>query len=133
MDPRITLVTLGVSDLDESIRFYRGGLGLPMEEKEDDSDVAFFPLDGTWLSLYPRELLAKDATVPVDGSGFAGITIAHNVSTKEEVDAVLDEAEASGGRIVKSAQEVFWGGYSGYFADPDEHLWEVAYPQLTDD
>jgi catechol 2,3-dioxygenase-like lactoylglutathione lyase family enzyme len=133
MDPRITLVTLGVSDLDESIRFYRGGLGLPMEEREDDSEVAFFPLDGTWLSLYPRESLAEDATVPADGSGFAGITIAHNVSTKEEVDAVLDEAEASGGRIVKSAQEVFWGGYSGYFADPDEHLWEVAYPQLTDD
>jgi catechol 2,3-dioxygenase-like lactoylglutathione lyase family enzyme len=133
MDPRITLVTLGVSDLDESIRFYRGGLGLPMEGREDDSDVAFFPLDGTWLSLYPRESLAEDATVPPDGGGFAGITIAHNVSTKEEVDAVLDEAEASGGRIVKSAQEVFWGGYSGYFADPDEHLWEVAYPQLTDD
>lgn len=133
MDPRITLVTLGVSDLDESIRFYRDGLGLPMKEREDDSDVAFFPLDGTWLSLYPRESLAEDATVPADGSGFAGITIAHNVSTKEEVDAVLDESEASGGRIVKPAQEVFWGGYSGYFADLDEHLWEVAYPQLTDD
>jgi catechol 2,3-dioxygenase-like lactoylglutathione lyase family enzyme len=133
MDPRITLVTLGVSDLDESIRFYKGGLGLPMEEREDDSEVALFPLDGTWLSLYPRESLAKDATVSADGNGFAGITIAHNVSTKEEVDAVLEEAEASGGRIVKPAQEAFWGGYSGYFADPDEHLWEVAYPRLTDD
>lgn len=133
MDPRITLVTLGVSDLEESIQFYRDGLGLPMQEREDDSDVVFFPLDGTWLSLYPRESLADDATIPADGNGFAGITIAHNVSTKEEVDAVLDEAEASGGRIVKPAQEVFWGGYSGYFADPDEHLWEVAYPQLTDD
>lgn len=133
MDPRITLVTLGVSDLEESIRFYRDGLGLPMQEREDDSDVAFFPLDGTWLSLYPRESLADDATVPADGNGFAGITLAHNVSTKEEVDAVLNEAAASGGRIVKPAQEAFWGGYSGYFADPDEHLWEVAYPQLTDD
>lgn len=133
MDPRITLVTLGVSDLEESIRFYRDGLGLPMQEREDDSDVAFFPLDGTWLSLYPRESLADDATVPADGNGFAGITLAHNVSTKEEVDAVLNEAAASGGRIVKPAQEAFWGGYAGYFADPDEHLWEVAYPQLTDD
>jgi catechol 2,3-dioxygenase-like lactoylglutathione lyase family enzyme len=133
MDPQITLVTLGVSDLAESIRFYRDGLGLPMQEREDNSDVAFFPLDGTWLSLYPRELLAEDATVTADGSGFSGITIAHNVSTKEEVDAVLDETEASGGRIVKPAREVFWGGYSGYFADPDEHLWEVAYPQFTDD
>ena len=133
MDPRITLVTLGVSNLENSIQFYRDGLGLPMKEREDDSDVAFFPLDGTWLSLYPRESLAEDATVPADGGGFAGITIAHNVSTKEEVDALLDEAESSGGRIVKPAQDVFWGGYSGYFADPDEHLWEVAYPQLTDD
>ena len=133
MDLQITLVTLGVSDLAESIRFYRDGLGLPMQDREDDSDVAFFPLDGTWLSLYPRELLAEDATLTADGSGFSRITIAYNVSTKEEVDSVLDEAEASGGHIVKPAQEVFWGGYSGYFADPDDHLWEVAYPQLTDD
>jgi catechol 2,3-dioxygenase-like lactoylglutathione lyase family enzyme len=133
MDLQITLVTLGVSDLAESIRFYRDGLGLPMKEREDDTDVAFFPLDGTWLSLYPRALLAEDATVTEDGSGFSGITIAHNVSSKKEVDTVLDEAESAGGRIVKPAQEVFWGGYSGYFADPDQHLWEVAYPQLVDD
>ena len=133
MDLQITLVTLGVSDLAESIRFYRDGLGLPMKEREDDTDVAFFPLDGTWLSLYPRALLAEDATVTEDGSGFSGITIAHNVSSKKEVDTVLDEAESAGGRIVKPAQEVFWGGYSGYFADPDEHLWEVAYPHLVDD
>jgi catechol 2,3-dioxygenase-like lactoylglutathione lyase family enzyme len=122
MDSQITLVTLGVSDLAVSIRFYRDGLGLPMKERDDDTDVAFFPLDGTWLSLYPRELLAEDAAVTEDGSGFSGITIAHNVSSKKEVDAVLDEAESAGGRIVKPAQEVFWGGYSGSFADPDEHL-----------
>lgn len=133
MDPRITLVTLGVSDLTESIRFYRDGLGLPMQEREEDCDVAFFPLDGTWLSLYPRELLAEDATVSADGSGFSGITVAHNVSTKEEVDAVLDEAEAAGGRIVKPAQDVFWGRLFRYFADTDDHLWEVAYARLTDD
>lgn len=79
-----------------------------MQEREDDSNVVFFPLDGTWLSLYPRELLAEDATITADGSGFSGITIAHNVSTNDEVDEVLDEAEAAGGRIIKPAQEVFW-------------------------
>ena len=130
MDPRITLLTLGVSDLADSIRFYRDGLGLPMQDRADDSDVAFFSLDGAWLSLYPRDLLAEDAAATDDG-GFSGVTIAHNVSTKEEVDAVLDEAAASGGRIVKPAQETFWGGYSGYFADPDDHRWEVAYPPLS--
>ncbi|KTG08302.1 glyoxalase [Haloprofundus marisrubri] len=133
MDPEITLVTLGVDDLDESIRFYRDGLGFPMRDREDDSDVAFFTLDGTWLSLYPRNLLAEDAKVPDEETGFSGITLAHNVSERDEVNAVLEEAEAAGGRIVKPAQDVFWGGYSGYFADPDGHLWEVAYPDLTDE
>jgi hypothetical protein len=132
MDPEITLVTLGVADLDESIRFYRDGLGLPLRDREADSDVAFFELRGAWLSLYPRESLAADATVPDEGDGFSGVTLAHNVSSKEAVDAVLAEAEAAGGRLVKPAQDVFWGGYSGYFADPDGHLWEVASPDLTE-
>ena len=132
MDPRITLVTLGVDDIDESIRFYRDGLGFPMEDREEHSDVAFFPLEGTWLSIYPRELLAEDATVPDDGAGFAGVTLAHNVATRAEVDEILAEAEAAGGRLVKHGQDVFWGGYSGYFADPDDHLWEVAHPPLSD-
>jgi uncharacterized glyoxalase superfamily protein PhnB len=105
---------------------------LGLQDRDEDSDVAFFPLDGTWLALYPRDLLAEDATVKEDGSGFSGITIAHNVSTKAAVDTVLAEAESAGGRIVKPGQEAFWGGYSGYFADPDDHLWEVAYPPLTD-
>ncbi|KAB1187719.1 MULTISPECIES: VOC family protein [Haloferax] len=134
MDPRITVVTLGVSNLDESIRFYRDGLDLPLRDREPDSDIAFFTLEGTWLALYPRDLLAEDATVLDEASsGFSGVTIAHNVSTKAAVEEVLMEAKAAGGQIVKPAQEVFWGGYSGYFADPDGHLWEVAYPQLTDD
>ncbi|WP_410766717.1 VOC family protein [Haloferax sp. DFSO60] len=133
MDPRITVVTLGVSDLDASIEFYRDGLGLPLRDREPDSDIAFFTLEGTWLALYPRELLAEDATVPAEGHGFSGVTVAHNVSTKAAVEEVLKEAEAAGGKIVKTAQEVFWGGYSGYFADPDGHLWEVAYPTLSDD
>ncbi|MGB9956204.1 VOC family protein [Haloferax prahovense] len=132
MDPRITVVTLGVSDLDESIRFYRDGLGLPLRDRDPDSDIAFFTLEGTWLALYPRELLAEDATVPADGSGFAGVTIAHNVAEQSEVDAVLDAARTAGGEIVKPAQDAFWGGYSGYFSDPDGHLWEVAYPPLTE-
>jgi catechol 2,3-dioxygenase-like lactoylglutathione lyase family enzyme len=133
MDPTITLVTLGCADLDESIRFYRDGLGFPLQDRAPDSDVAFFTLDGTWLSLYPRELLAEDATVADDGTGFSGITLAHNVTTSDEVDSVLDEAIDAGGRLVKPAQDAVWGGYSGYFADPDDHLWEVACPPLTDD
>ncbi|MCO8268441.1 VOC family protein [Haloferax sp. AB510] len=132
MDPRITVVTLGVSDLDESIRFYRDGLDLPLRDRDPDSDIAFFTLEGTWLALYPRESLAEDATVPADGSGFAGVTIAHNVAEQSEVDAVLDAARTAGGEIVKPAQDAFWGGYSGYFSDPDGHLWEVAYPPLTE-
>jgi len=133
MDPKITLVTIGVADIMESIRFYRDGLGFPMQDREADSDVAFFTLEGTWLSVYPREKLAEDATVPDDGDGFSGVTLAHNVSSEDEVDTVLAEAEAAGGRIVKRAQDTFWGGYSGYFADPDDHFWEVAYPDLTDE
>ncbi|WP_396611829.1 VOC family protein [Haloferax sp. S1W] len=139
MDPNITVVTLGVSDLDESIRFYRDGLGFPLRDRDPDSDIAFFTLDGTWLALYPWDLLAEDATVPSDATvppaerGFSGVTIAHNVAEKSEVDAALEEAKAAGGEIVKPAQDVFWGGYSGYFADPDGHLWEVAFPQLTDE
>ena len=139
MDPNITVVTLGVSDLDESIRFYRDGLGFPLRDRDSDSDIAFFTLDGTWLALYPWDALAEDATVPPEAASspeerdFSGVTIAHNVSEKSEVDAALEEADAAGGDIVKPAQEVFWGGYSGYFADPDGHLWEVAYPLLSDE
>jgi uncharacterized protein len=133
MKPEITLVTLGVEDVDESVRFYRDGLGFPMQEPGEDDDVAFFTLEGTWLSLYPRDLLAEDATVPDDVTGFSGITLAHNVPERNDVDAVLEEAAAGGGRIVKPARDAFWGGYSGYFADPDGHLWEVAYPELTDE
>ncbi|WP_458207654.1 VOC family protein [Haladaptatus sp. NG-SE-30] len=127
MEPRISIITLGVSDLDESIRFYRDGLGLPIQDREEDSPIAFFTLAGAWLALYPRELLAEDATVSPVGSGFEGVTLAHNVESKERVDAVLDEAVDAGADLVKPAQDVDWGGYSGYFADPDGHLWEVAW------
>lgn len=125
MEPRISLITLGVSDLDRSIRFYRDGLGLPM--RDGPEGIAFFETNGTWLSVYTRDKLAEDALTDPAGSGFRGFTLAHNVRTEEEVDAVLAEAVAAGATLVKEAQKVFWGGYSGYFRDPDDFLWEVAY------
>ena len=127
MEPRISLITLGVKDLGRSVRFYREGLGLPLREGGDVSVVAFFETRGTWLALFPREALAADAGVVVAGGGFAGFTLAHNVRTREEVDETLNEAEAAGARLVKAAGDTDWGGYSGYFADPDGHLWEVAW------
>lgn len=126
MDPKISLVTLGVSDLQRAIVFYRDGLGLPMST-HSVGDVAFFELGGAWLSLYPFELLAKDAGAPLHRDGFAGITLAHNVSSKEKVDAVLQQAKKAGAIITKPAEEKEWGGYSGYFTDPDGYFWEVAW------
>ena len=130
MEPRITLITLGVSDLDRSIAFYREGLGLP---KRDGSEgIAFFETSGTWLSLYPRHKLAEDATIPAEGSGFRGFALAHNVASPEEVDALLARAVEAGAKLLKPGQKVSWGGYSGYFADPDGFLWEVAWnPHFT--
>jgi uncharacterized protein len=125
VDPRISLVTLGVADLARSIRFYRDGLGLPM--RESPPGVAFFETRGTWLSLFPREELARDAGVPAEGTGFRGFALAHNVRTEAEVDATLAQAVAAGATLIKPGQRVFWGGYSGYFADPDGFLWEVAH------
>lgn len=125
MQPRISMITLGVRDLAASIAFYERGLGLP--RMESPPEVAFFTLDGSWLGLYGRAALAADATVPAQGSGFAGVALAHNVTSEAEVDALLAQAVAAGARLVKPGQKVSWGGYSGYFADPDGHLWEVAY------
>lgn len=126
MKPRISLITLGVRDLERAVRFYEQGLGLPRKSIEADG-VAFFELTGTWLALFPWDELAQDAGVSAQGSGFRGLALAHNVATKAEVRAVLEQATAAGGQLIKPAQEVFWGGYSGYFADPDGHLWEVAW------
>lgn len=125
MEPRITLITLGVADLDRSIRFYRDGLKLPL--RDGPKGVAFFETRGTWLSLYPRKALADDATVSPEGSGFAGFALAHNVRSAEEVDQTLREAVEAGAKLIKPGQKVFWGGYSGYFTDPDAFLWEVAW------
>ena len=126
MEPRISIITLGVSDLARSVRFYRDGLGLPLREGSGDT-IAFFETSGAWLALFPRDALAVDASVPSDGAGFPGFTLAHNVRTREQVDALLIEAEAAGATIVKPAQDTSWGGYSGYFADPDGFLWEIAW------
>ena len=128
MKPRISMITLGVRDLAVSIAFYEQGLGLP--RIESPPEVAFFPLDGAWLGLYGREALAGDAAVPAAGSGFEGFTIAHNVTSEAEVDAVMSQAQAAGATLVKPAEQVFWGGYVGYFRDPDGHLWEVAHNPL---
>lgn len=128
MQPRISMITLGVRDLEKSVRFYRDGLGFP--QRESPPSVAFFTLNGTWLGLYSHDALAEDAAVSAAGNGFRGVALAHNVHSAAEVDAVLAQAVAAGATLVKPGQDVFWGGYSGYFADPDGHLWEVAWNPL---
>lgn len=125
MNPRISMITLGVCDMAAAVRFYEQGLGFP--RMESPPSVAFFTLNGTWLGLYGREALAEDAQVPADGQGFAAFTLAHNVTSEAQVDAVVARAVAAGATLVKKPQKVFWGGYSGYFKDPDGHLWEVAF------
>jgi len=125
MEPRISLVTLGVADLERAARFYADVLGLP--QLPTPPEVAFFEMGRTWLSLFSREALAADAGVSAEGSGFPGFTLAHNVASAAEVDALLAEVAAAGGRVVKPAHTADWGGYSGYFADPDGFLWEVAW------
>ena len=125
MKPMINMITLGVQDLERATRFYEEGLGLP--RKAFEGKVAFFELKGSWLALYPWGALAEDATVDSQGDGFRGVTLAHAVSSKEQVDQVLNQAVEAGATLVKPAQDVFWGGYSGYFSDPDGHLWEVAW------
>ncbi|UCD33326.1 MAG: VOC family protein [Desulfobacterales bacterium] len=125
MKPRISMITLGVSDMATSVKFYEEGLGFP--RIESPPEVAFFTLNGTWLGLYGREALAEDATVSAEGSGFESFALAHNVESEAEVDKVFSEAIQAGATAVKQPQNVFWGGYSGYFKDPDGHLWEIAY------
>lgn len=125
MDQRLSIVTLGVADLKRSREFYeRLGWRRAMTKSEG---IVFFQAGGMALALYPREELAKDANVAAGGDGFRAISLAYNTRNREEVDAVLEEAQAAGARIAKPAQEAFWGGYSGYFSDPDGFLWEVAW------
>jgi len=124
MEQRLSVVTLGVADLQHSRQFYEA---LGWKRGNDSDDVVFFQLNGTILSLFPRDHLAADAEVSGEGSGFGGVTLAYCGRSREEVDAVLAEARACGAKILKPAKDAFWGGYSGYFADPDGHPWEVAW------
>ncbi len=125
MKPHITIVTLGVEDLQRSVDFYQNGLGFPL--MGDSDSIAFFKMEGIILGLYPRDKLAEDITISPEGTGFQGFTLAHNVDSPEEVDRTLAEAVAAGAELVKPGQKVFWGGYSGYFKDPDGFYWEVAH------
>ena len=129
MEARISFITLGVTDLARSTRFYTGILRLP--KLDTPPGVVFFEMGKTWLALYPRDDLAADAGVPATGNGFPGFSLAHNVRSAAEVDRLMAEIAAGGGRIVKKPKKTDWGGYTGYFADPDGFLWEVAWnPQF---
>ncbi len=126
MRQNLNIITLGVANLNKALDFYEKGLGWE-KSPASQGDIAFFQLGGIVLALYPREALAEDVTISPEGSGFSGITMAYNAKSEEEVDRVLQEVETLGAEIVKSAEKVFWGGYSGYFRDPDGHLFEVAF------
>jgi catechol 2,3-dioxygenase-like lactoylglutathione lyase family enzyme len=126
MKPHVAVITLGVRDLGAARAFYAAGLGWPIQQ-EDDNWVCFSLGGGSSaLALYPWDELAEDARVSPAGSGFRGVTLAHVVRSEERVDEILAEAERAGGTIVKHAERASWGGYSGYFADPEGYLWEVA-------
>lgn len=132
MDPRITLITLGVDDLERSLAFYRDGLGLAsagiVGTEFEHGAVAFFTLSGgLTLAIWPRTSIAHDTGLPPSAANPTELTIGHNVASREEVDAVIDEARRAGATIVKEPAETFWGGYAGYFQDPDGHVWEVAW------
>jgi len=132
MKPRVTLITLGVDDLERALRFYRDGLGLPtlgiVGEEFEHGAVAFFDLQpGLKLAIWPRRSLSHDSGIAVSTPNPTDFSLAHNVSSREEVDAVMRQAKEAGAAIVKPARATFWGGYAGYFQDPDQHLWEVAW------
>jgi catechol 2,3-dioxygenase-like lactoylglutathione lyase family enzyme len=136
MEPRITVITLGVDDLERALRFYRDGLGLPtpgiIGTEFEHGAVVFIELQaGVRLALWPRASIAHDSGLPVTPRSATELTLGHNVRSREQVDAVMVRAEAAGAGIVRAAHDTFWGGYAGYFQDPDGHLWEVVWnPQL---
>jgi catechol 2,3-dioxygenase-like lactoylglutathione lyase family enzyme len=132
MKPRITVITIGVDDLERSLHFYRDGLGLFTEFEY--GAVVFIELQsGLRLALWPRKSIAHDTGLPQDTKSATEFTLGHNVSSKEEVDTVMNQARQAGAVIVKPAHNTFWGGYSGYFQDPDGHMWEVVWnPQWTE-
>jgi uncharacterized protein len=132
MKPRVTVLTIGVDDLHRALQFYRDGLGLSSDgivaADSEFGAVAFFPLQsGLQLAIWPRRSIAHDCGLKASAPSPTDLTIGHNVSSKDEVDAVMKQASAAGATIVKPAQDTFWGGYAGYFEDPDQHLWEVVW------
>lgn len=132
MKPRINLITIGVDDLERSLRFYRDGMGLKTEgiigNEFEYGAVAFFDLQaGLKLAIWPRKSLARDSGLSVGKPSATEFAIGHNVSSRAEVDAVMELAKKAGAVIVKPAQDTFWGGYAGYFQDPDQHVWEIAW------
>ena len=134
MKPKVSIITLGVADLAASVSFYRNGLGLPAPNYTDGDNICFLELEGTWLSLYPRERFSEEADVTFadPSAGTPTVTLAHNLPSREAVDSAMAEAVAAGATLVKQPEEVFWGGYSGYFSDPDGYLWELAHNPFTD-
>jgi len=136
MKPQLTVLTLGVDDLDRALRFYRDGLGFPTRgvvgQGFEHGSVAFFELQsGLRLAIWPRKSIAHDSGLPVAPRSSTEMTLGHNVATRAEVEIVLGQAERAGATIVQYARDTFWGGYAGYFSDPDGHLWEVVWnPQL---
>lgn len=132
MKPGITVITLGVNDLDRSLQFYRNGLGFETKgivgKEFEYGAVVFFELQhGLRLALWPRKSIAHDTGLPPGDPSSTEFTLGHNVSSREEADRVMEKAEKAGADIIKPAQNTFWGGYAGYFADPDGHLWEVVW------
>lgn len=136
MKPRISVLTLGVDDLQRSLEFYRDGLGWPTEgiigTQFEHGAVVFFDLQaGLRLALWPRDSLAHDAGIPKTPRSSTEMSLGHNVNSAQEVDAIMERAAKAGAKIIKKAGKTFWGGYAGYFADPDGHLWEIVWnPQL---
>ena len=122
---KLSIITLGVDDLTKSVEFYENVLDLKRTDFESN-EIVFFDLDGPELALFPKSELAKDVGISPKGNGFAGITLAHNVSSSAEVNELLQKAIQYGGKVVKEGQPVFWGGFSGYFSDLDGYLWEIA-------
>ena len=132
MKAKISIITLGVSNFEKSLQFYSKGLGFKPHGYNEKDEYVMLEMEGTYLALCPKDMLIKDVTLPIIDPGLSPITLAHNVVSKEEVDRVYKEALNAGAKPIKKPQDVFWGGYSGYFADPDGYLWEVAYNPFTD-
>lgn len=130
MEPRLSIITLGVNDIQKSYDFYSKIIGFP-SEKGIEGDIVFFNLNHMILALYPRDKLAEDACVTNDGRGFSGITLAYNVRAKQEVDEIIAHLKNEGVKITKEPQDTFWGGYDAYFQDPDGYLWEIAWNPFT--